>query len=59
MSVNYLKILFDKFIMLIISIFPGIIRRCLIILSGDLQQTREWHVPIYWVSQENVYSLIE
>ena len=28
MSVNYLKILLDKFMVLIISMSPGIIRRC-------------------------------
>ena len=39
MSVNYLNILLDKFIVLIISVSPGIIRRCLIILSTDRQQT--------------------
>ena len=40
MSVNYLKILLDKFMVLIISMSPGIIRRCLIILSADRQQSR-------------------
>ena len=39
MSVNYLKILLDKFMVLIISMFPGIIQQCLIILSTDRQQT--------------------
>ena len=53
MSANYLKILTDRFMMLIISMPHGIIRRCLIILSTDRQQT------ICGVSQENVHSLTE
>ena len=40
MSVNYLKILLDKLMVLIIPMSPGIIRRCLIILSADRQQPR-------------------
>ena len=39
MSVNYLNILLDKYLVLIISMSPGIIQRCLIILSTDRQQT--------------------
>ena len=53
MSVNYLNILLDKFMVLIISMSPGIIRRCLIILSADIQQARQWHVPICGLLQEN------
>ena len=37
-SVNYLNILLVKFMVLIIPMYPGIIRRCLIILSADIQQ---------------------
>ena len=59
MSVNYLKILLDKIMVFIISMFPGIIRQCLIILSADREHTRLWHVPICGVSQENVHSLKE
>ena len=51
LSVNYLKILFDKFMMLIISMSPGMIQGRLIIVSTDRQQTRQWHVPICGVSQ--------
>ena len=40
LSVNYLKILLDEFMVFIISMSPVIIRRCLIILSADRQQTR-------------------
>ena len=40
MSVNYLNILLDKFMALIIPMSSGIIRRCLIILSADIQQAR-------------------
>ena len=40
MSVNYLNILLDKFMVLIISMSPGIIRQCLIFLSADIQQAR-------------------
>ena len=40
MSVNYLKILLDKLMVLIISMSSGIIRRCPIIFSTDRQQTR-------------------
>ena len=39
MSLNYLKIQLDKFMLLIISMLPDVIRRCLI-LSADRQQTR-------------------
>ena len=57
MTVNYLKILLDKFMVLIISMSSGIIRQCLIILSADRQQTRQWYsVSICGVSQENVQS---
>ena len=45
MLVNYLKILLDRFMMLI-SMPPCIIRRCLIILSTDRQQTRLWHAMV-------------
>ena len=40
MSVNYLNILLDKFMVLIIPMSPGIIWWCLIILSADIQQAR-------------------
>ena len=40
MSVNYVKILLDKFMVLTISMSPGIIGRCVIILSADRQQTQ-------------------
>ena len=47
MSVNCLKILLDKFMVLIISMSPGIIRQCLIIL-----------ISICGITQENIHSLI-
>ena len=40
MSVNYLKIVLDKFMVLVVSMSSGVIQRCLIILSADRQQTR-------------------